>query len=68
MLVVKYIQMTQKENFLKIYANIPLNVREEIILVVENEPITWKIAKMEVDNDTKLAKEILNKLEALKII
>jgi len=60
--------MTRKENFLKIYANIPLNIREEIILVVDDEPITWKVAKMEIDNDTKLATEILKKLEELKII
>lgn len=60
--------MTQKENFLKIYANIPINIREEIILVVDDEPITWKVAKMEIDNDTKLGKEILKKLENLKII
>lgn len=60
--------MIQKEQFLKIYANIPLNAREEIILVVDDEPVTWKVAKMEIDNDTKLGKEILKKLKALKII
>lgn len=66
--MLKYLLMTRKENFLKIYANIPLNIREEIILVVDDEPITWKVAKMEIDNDTKLATEILKKLEELKII
>lgn len=60
--------MTKKENFLKIYANIPMNIREEIILVVDDEPITWKVAKMEIDGETKLGKEILGKLEAMKII
>lgn len=60
--------MTKKENFLKIYANIPMNIREEIILVLDDEPITWKVAKMEIDGETKLGKEILGKLETLKII
>ncbi len=60
--------MTNKEKFYNIYANIPLNLREEIILVVDDEPITWKIAKLEIDNDTKLSEKILGKLEALKLI
>ncbi len=60
--------MTKNEEFLKIYANIPMTIREEIILVVDDEPITWKVAKMDIDGETKLGKEILEKLETLKII
>lgn len=59
---------TIKERFLKIYANLPLGVREEIILVLEGKPITWNVAYLEVNNDTKYSKEILKKLEELKII
>lgn len=60
--------MSKKENFYKVYSNLPLNIRDEIVLVVENEPITWKVAKLEIDNNTKLGNIILEKLEALKII
>ena len=60
--------MSKKEKFYKVYSNLPLNLRGEIVLVVENEPITWKIARLEIDNDTKLGNIILEKLESLKII
>lgn len=57
-----------RERFLKIYADIPLNVRKEIVLVLEKEPITWNVAYVEVSNDTKKSKNILKMLEELKII
>lgn len=57
-----------RERFLKIYADIPLNVRKEIVLVLEKEPITWNVAYVEVSNDTKKSKDILKMLEELKII
>lgn len=57
-----------KEKFYKIYNNLPLNLREEIILVIDNEPLTWKVAKIEVDQETKLSQTILEKLTSLKII
>lgn len=60
--------MELKERFYKVYNNLPLNVREEIILVINDEPITWKVAKLEIDQDTGLSKEILGKLATLKII
>jgi len=55
-----------REEFLKIYADIPMNLRKEIILVLENkEPITWNVAYLEISQDTKLGKEILKKLDLL---
>ena len=58
-----------REKFLKIYANLPLGVRQEIILVLkEKGPITWDVAFIEVDNDTELSKTILEKLEKLQFI
>ncbi len=59
----------EKEKFLKIYADLPLGLRDEIILVLpEKGPITWNVAFLEVEQDTALSKEILEKLETLKII
>jgi len=60
--------MDKKQKFLKIYANLPLGIRHEIILVINNEPITWEVAFIEVSNDTALSEQILNKLESLQII
>jgi len=60
---------TMKEQFFKIYANLPLNLREEIILVLPGKgPITWNVAYLEINNDTELGKQILEKLLELKII
>ena len=60
--------MGLREMFLKIYADIPLKLRKEIILVIEKEPITWNVAYVEVVNSTTKAEKILNMLKELKII
>lgn len=58
-----------KERFFKVYANLPINLRDEIVLVLsETGPITWKIAYLEINNDTELGKIILTKLIELNII
>jgi len=54
--------------FLKIYSNIPLNLRKEVIIVLDKEPITWSVAYVEVFNNTKKSTEILKKLDEMKII
>lgn len=60
--------MDKKEKFLKIYANLPLGSREEIIVVVGNEPLTWNSARLEIEHDTDKGKEILELLSKLKIL
>jgi hypothetical protein len=60
--------MSKKEKFYKAYSNLPLNLRSEIVIVIDNQPISWKVAKLEIDNNTKLGETIMGKLEALKII
>lgn len=58
-----------KEKFLKIYSNLPLGIRQEIILVLDDgRPITWDVAFIEINSDTPLSKVILEKLERLEII
>ena len=58
----------KKENFLKVYSNLPINLRKEIILIIDKQPITWEVAYLEVKNETKLGEKILNKLNELRII
>ena len=48
------IGMEKKERFFKVYANLPLNLREEVILVIKDEPISWRVAYFEISDDTKL--------------
>lgn len=57
-----------KANFYSVYANIPAAKRSEIIVVVNSEPFTWNSAKIEIDNDTNLGKEILETLKELEIL
>ena len=59
-----------KEKFFKVYANLPVNVREEVILVLPEAggPITWNVAYLEVNGETVLGEKILSKLLELKII
>ena len=61
--------MKDKEQFLKIYSNLPVNLRNEIIAVLPNVgPVTWNVAYLEISNDTELGKKILEKLSNFKII
>ncbi len=54
--------------FQQIYANLPLNQRKEIIVVIDNEPFTWNAVKLEVDQNNEKSKEMLDKLIKLGII
>lgn len=60
--------MQNREKFLKIYTNLPLNERKEAILVLDKEPISWEVAHIEVINKTNLSKIILKKLKSMDII
>lgn len=61
--------ITNKEKFLKVYANLPLGLRNDIVLMLDNfGPITWNAANLEVTNETVLSSTILEKLADLNII
>lgn len=54
--------------FKKVYANLPLGLRSDIIAVLDNEPMTWHVVKVEVDTDTPMAARILEYLDGLELI
>ena len=60
--------MNSRERFLRVYANLPLGLRGEIIVVLDNEPISWNVAYVEVYNNTEKSIKILEKLEEMRII
>ena len=60
--------MENRIKFLKIYANLPLSTRNEIVVVIKNEPLTWNSAHLEVEQNTPVGKEILEILTKLKIL
>ena len=58
-----------REKFLKLYSNLPINLRKEVILVLDDQgPISWEVAYLEIENKTKLGEKILKKLAQLEII
>ena len=57
-----------RENFLKVYANIPLGLRDDIILVFEDKSLTWNVVYLEVKANTDLSNKILKELKDLNLI
>ena len=58
-----------RTQFLKIYANLPLGVRKEIICVLEEwGTISWSVAYLEIKNNTKVSWKILEYLKRLELI
>jgi len=66
----KFLKIGLKEQFLKVYTNVPLNMRDEIILLIgdEKKPISWDVAFFEVRANTETSKEILKGLKELDLI
>jgi len=61
--------MDKKAQFYKTYANIPLGLRNEIVVVIgDNEPLSWNAAKIEIDNNTDKVTEILDKLDQVELL
>jgi hypothetical protein len=55
--------------FMKVYANLPLGLRNDIVIVIDEVgPITWNAAYIEVANGTDMGNRILKRLEELEII
>ncbi|PCI21270.1 hypothetical protein COB64_00100 [Candidatus Wolfebacteria bacterium] len=60
-----------KDKFFKFYANLPLNIRKDIILDLGPEnggPITWEVAYREISSGTELGDIILDKIITLEFI
>lgn len=61
--------MEGKDRFIKVYSNLPINLRNEVILVLPNiGAITWNVAYLEVSGETDVGKMVIEKLIELKII
>lgn len=57
-----------KAKFLKLFANVPFPLREEIIAIVDNQPFSWSAAYGEVKNDTDKAQVILTHLKQIGLL
>ena len=52
-----------REEFLQAFSSIPIAVRKEIVATIEEGPVTWEVAYLEIKNNTEKGKEILKKME-----
>ena len=60
--------MEMKEEFFKIYANLPIEERNNVVVVISNQPISWNIAYLEIKNNTGLGQQVLKILKELGIL
>lgn len=58
----------KREKFLRIYANIPEGLRNDIISVVDKKTYTWNVAYIEIKENTELGKKLLKALEGLGLV
>lgn len=62
-------ELTSREKFLKVYASLPIPVRDEVIYVDSSQgPMSWKVSYLEVDHNTELGQKILKWLEEFNLI
>lgn len=54
--------------FFRVYANLPLAVRDNVAVVVDNQPITWSVAYLEIKANSPKAGQILHELNDLDLI
>jgi len=66
-----------REKFLKVYANIPLSLREDVALVIKEnvgpqtdvpKALSWDVIYIEVRANSSRATELLEKLSQLDLI
>ncbi len=60
--------MEKTEDFFKVYAGVPLKERDNVIVVIDKNPISWNLAYQEIKNKTENGEKILKILRDLEII
>jgi hypothetical protein len=59
----KDIEGDKRAKFIRIYANLPEELKEDILVVVDKKPYSWNSAYLEIKDKTDLGKKILKALE-----
>ena len=57
-----------RTKFHKVFANLPINIRQEIIAVIDGQPMTWYVCWLEIEQKTKWGDKILKYLDMMKFI
>jgi hypothetical protein len=62
----------RSHEFHELYANLPVVLRREVCCLVNykgfDEPLSWYVVKIEVDNNTKIGYQAIEKLIEIKVI
>ena len=56
------------DRFMKVFGNLPIVERNQVVVVIDDQPITWNMAYNEMRHKTKLGEKIGKKLVSLDII
>lgn len=56
------------DRFMKVFVSLPLTERDQVAVVIEDNPISWNMAYREIRNNTQLGETIIKKLIALDVI
>lgn len=57
--------MSLKSRFIRTFVNLPLPVRNEVSVVIDGQPISWNVLKIEVESNTKTGDDGLKILDKL---
>jgi len=60
--------MEGDEDFFKVYSSVPVGERDSVVVVIEEDPISWNLAYQEIKNKTARGEKILRTLKELDII
>lgn len=60
--------MEGAEDFFKVYAGLPMEERNNVVAVLDEEPISWNLAFTEIKNNTSNGAKILKILKTIEII
>ncbi len=62
------IDMEREEEFFKVYASVPLDERKNVLVVIDENPISWNLAYACIKNKSPDAGKILKILKEIGII
>ena len=57
-----------KAVFFSVFGNIPIDLRKTVIFIVDDQPISWNVAYLEILTKSERSTAILEGLRRLKLI
>lgn len=57
-----------RAKFFRTFARVPINLRDEIIAIVDDDSVTWRTANVEIIGKTKKGDQILKLMDELSLL